>query len=153
MLAAVAVLVAACTPGASTADAAGEPSVRVTGGFLYAPPLPTEAAGYLVLDAAAADTLVQLTSPEAASVTVHRSAQGHGGMAMEPVDLLVLPVGRTALTPGGTHLMFQQLRRPLTAGDTISLDATFRRAGLLQVRLPVIDYTDPLPKVFQESPR
>ncbi len=51
---------------------------------------------------------------------------------------LPIPAGATVvLEPGGLHLMFMDLHRPLVEGDTVTITLTFERAGTIDVPLVV----------------
>jgi len=51
--------------------------------------------------------------------------------AMTAVD--VPPHTTTELKPGGYHVMLLDLKRPLTAGETVPLALTFEKAGVVEV--------------------
>jgi copper(I)-binding protein len=107
-------------------------------------PLP----GYLriVNLGAAADTLLGVRSEAAGMVRLHGSADGPssgsgqgGGMTM--LSELVIPAGDSLLmAPGGMHLMLEQLRRRVVAGDTVAVVLKFANAGEVELLLPVVGY-------------
>ena len=87
------------------------------------------------------DTLAGVESPLAAKAQLH-GAMSQGDMTMM-VPLVALPVPRHAqvrLKPGGMHIMLEGLRRRVTAGDTVPMVLTFRRAGRVPVRVRVVKY-------------
>jgi copper(I)-binding protein len=91
----------------------------------------------------AADTLVGAAAPIAARATIHRQSQMGALMHMEPAGPLALPAGGAlTLEPGGLHVMLEGLARRPLAGDTIDVTLTFRRAGAITIRVPVIPYAD-----------
>jgi protein SCO1/2 len=57
------------------------------------------------------------------------------------VDLAV-PAGTTDLAPGGTHLMLEQLARPLEAGEEIAVRLSFARAGDVDVPVEILDWDE-----------
>lgn len=135
-LAAIATLVA-CTGAGATSG------VEVRDGFLFAPVTQGEAAAYFtaVNRGPAADTLLGLTSPIAASVMVHRQVVDGGLAQMEHVtELAVAPGDSIVLAPGGLHAMLVTLDRLPVAGDSVSLTLRFARAGTITVTVPVRDY-------------
>ena len=94
-------------------------------------------------DGGIADTLVAVESPLAGRAQVHEQMPESGMMMMMPVAALAVPAHGTArLAPGGRHIMLESLARPVAAGDTIPLVLTFRRAGRLRVRAPVVRHGD-----------
>jgi copper(I)-binding protein len=63
-------------------------------------------------------------------------------MRMRQVDAIDVPAGRTVeLKPGGLHLMFMDLKAPLTNGTRFPLTLRFEKAGEVQVQVQV----QPLP--------
>lgn len=62
-----------------------------------------------------------------------------GDGAGSPLDLAV-PEGVTELAPGGTHIMLEQLTRPLQPGETITVRLTFAEAGEVVVPVEVLDW-------------
>jgi copper(I)-binding protein len=62
---------------------------------------------------------------------------------MMSVPSLVLPPrAETSLRPGATHIMLNQLKRSLKAGDTVTLFLSLARAGAVEVRAPVVAYAE-----------
>ena len=80
-----------------------------------------------------ADALIAVQSPAAREVQVHLSSVSGGMASMQSVASTPLPPGgRVIFAPGGYHLMFLGLRRPLKAGDI--LDATLTFASGVRVK-------------------
>ncbi len=145
-LAAVAALgVTACRPAARGGGAVAG-SVTISHAVVSAPAGPMEAPAFLLLAnrARAADTLVAVDSPDADSVSLHTVTAGR----MLPVSGIAVPAGgRVRLAPGEYHLMLRGLRRPLVVGDTVTLELRFAVAGPVQVRAPVLRYTEAVSEV------
>jgi hypothetical protein len=96
--------------------------------------------GYLAMtnNGRAADRLVSAASPIAAAVSLHQSQTIGGVTSMRAVDGIAVPAGQTVvLAPGGFHLMFEGLKRPLKAGDHAPLTLTFAKAGLVRTEVTV----------------
>lgn len=133
---------AACGTGGT--DARG---VAVGRTFAFAPLTTDEAAGYLTLVATEHDTLLGLTTPDAAGVMLHRQVVEGATARMEHVPALTLAPGDTvALAPGGLHLMFTQLRTLPEPGDTLRVALRFARAGTVDATLVVRAYADGEPE-------
>ena len=67
-------------------------------------------------------------------------AMGDGEMGMRPVEFVDLPAGvAVELKPGGYHIMFIDLVKPLEVGTTISLTLVFEKAGEVVIDVPVLD--------------
>ena len=91
----------------------------------------------------AADTLVTVATPAAAEAMVHDQVRRGGSMTMEHVGALAVPAGDSVrLAPGGLHVMLSGRRTPITAGDTLQVTLTFRRAGVVALRVPVVTYSE-----------
>jgi len=59
-------------------------------------------------------------------------------MRMRQVKDIALPAnGAVELKPGGLHLMFMNIKAPLTAGETVPVKLKFAKAGEVEVKLPV----------------
>jgi copper(I)-binding protein len=58
---------------------------------------------------------------------------------MQPLgpSLPVPPKTRTALEPGGKHVMLMNLSQPLSAGESVVLNLDFAESGLLRLRAPI----------------
>ncbi|HJS47427.1 MAG TPA: SCO family protein [Gemmatimonadales bacterium] len=114
-------------------------------GFAVAPAGGRSAAAYPVIRSTVAlvDTLLAVTSPDAAVVRVYRTAHADGLLSMVPAEGLPLPPGspmRMAL--GGTHLMLEGLTRPVGPGDTVTVQLQFRLQAVRTLRLPVRTYAE-----------
>lgn len=89
------------------------------------------------------DTLVSVHTPIAARVMLHRMVGPRGAPQMRTVTGAEIPArGLLALRPGGLHLMLEELTAQPQVGDTISLTIELRRAGSIQVRVPVVSYLE-----------
>ena len=94
----------------------------------YAGPSASGAAAvYLtVADGDEADRLVGAASPVAGTATLHRT----DGSTMTGSDAIDVPADGTAeLSPGGDHLMLEDLSSELTPGDTVTVQLSFERAA------------------------
>lgn len=101
-------------------------------------------AGYLdiVNGTAAGDVLLSASADAVAEKTeIHEMTHESGVMKMRALaDGLPVPAGATvSLKPGGLHIMFLDLKGPLTAGQTFNLELTFKTAGKVTVPVTVGD--------------
>lgn len=88
------------------------------------------------------DTLVGASTPVAAMTHLHRMG-GWGAAQMRVTDEAEVPAGgQLQLQPGGLHLMLMQLREMPLVGDTITVTLQLRRAGPVEVRVPVVSYLE-----------
>ncbi|MBT8529480.1 copper chaperone PCu(A)C [Polynucleobacter paneuropaeus] len=102
------------------------PGQQVAGGFMK------------IENKGAADQLVSASSPVAGEVQLHEMAMDGNVMKMRQVKDIPLPAGGAVeLKPGGLHLMFINIKAPLTAGETVPVKLKFAKAGEVEVKLPV----------------
>jgi copper(I)-binding protein len=87
---------------------------------------------------AAADRLVAVSSPAAAKVELHLHINDKGVMKMREVQGYDVPAkGSFELKPGGAHLMFVDIRRPLKEGETLPVKLKFEKAGEISAEFRV----------------
>ncbi len=99
------------------------------------------AGGYLVIEnrGADADRLVSATSEIAGRVEIHEMTVQDGIMKMRPLPrgLEIKPGAAAKLEPGGFHVMFMNLKRPLKQGEKFKGMLVFEKAGTLEVEFTV----------------
>ncbi|MCW2364350.1 MULTISPECIES: copper chaperone PCu(A)C [Sphingobium] len=97
--------------------------------------------GFLTItnSARADERLTGGSTPVATRVEIHSMSMEGGVMRMRPLKngLPVAAGGSVALKPGGFHIMFMGLKRPLVRGETIPVTLDFARAGKVQVSFAV----------------
>lgn len=136
-------LMAAC--GGQEAVPQGNDPISVESPVIVQPVLDDVAAMYLTInnDGTQPDTLVSVSTGVAGRAEFHRQMADGAMVSMEPVAEVVIPGGEgKSLEPGGLHIMLQELTRAPAAGDTIEVILTFRRAGDIALRVPVVTYGD-----------
>ena len=84
-------------------------------------------AGFVTLtNRGGADALVSVSSPLAREVQIHRSTISGGMASMQRLAKLDLPAGKAiTLAPGGYHLMFLGLKKPIAVGESVPATLTF----------------------------
>lgn len=100
----------------------------------------TNGVGYMTLinHGRAADALTAVESPAARKVEMHRSSMAGGIMRMDRQDRVAVPAqGQTAFAPGGYHLMFIGLTKPLAPGDQLPATLSFASGAKLKVAFVV----------------
>lgn len=81
---------------------------------------------FMELTSKRAARLVAVASPAAAVVEIHSMKMEGGVMKMFAVDGVDLPANQTVkLGPGGYHVMMQDLKQTLKAGERVPLKLTF----------------------------
>jgi periplasmic copper chaperone A len=98
-------------------------------------------AGYLVIEnrGSAVDRLLSISSEISGRVEMHEMAVTDGIMRMRPLPNGVeIAPGLTAkFEPGGLHIMFVDLKRPLEKGERIKATLNFEKAGAVEVEFVV----------------
>ncbi len=85
-----------------------------------------------------ADQLISASSPVAGEVQLHEMSMEGNVMKMRQVKDIAVPAGGSVeLKPGGLHLMFMNIKAPLTSGETVPVKLKFAKAGEVEVRMSV----------------
>lgn len=99
------------------------------------------AGGYLKItnNGKSADRLTGATTAGADHVEIHEMSMTGGVMKMRPLaDGLTIKPGETVeLKPGGFHMMFMDIKKPLKQGDVLKATLTFEKAGKVDVSFSV----------------
>lgn len=87
-------------------------------------------------------TLVKVESPAARMIELHETVTSGSTSKMQEKDGgFVIPAGGTYdLEPGGDHIMFMNLPKPLLAGDEVELTLTFDDGSTVETSVLVKDY-------------
>jgi copper(I)-binding protein len=84
------------------------------------------------------DRLLSASSPAAGRVELHSMSMDGDVMRMRQVPNIELKAGKTvALKPGGLHVMFMDLKKPLDKGAKIPVTLVFEKAGKATVDFEV----------------
>lgn len=101
----------------------------------------TVGGGYLRITntGATPDRLVGGTTDVAKRFELHEMSMDGGVMRMRalPNGIEIAPGATVELKPGGYHVMFLDLAKPLAKGDTVKAQLTFEKAGKLDVEFTV----------------
>lgn len=134
-------LAAACGGAAQdAAPAASAPTMQASGAWARPADSGAATAVYFVLEnqGASADTVRGASSDAAEMAGLHISTQQGGMMHMTEVPTLPVPArDSVAFRPLGAHVMLMGLRRPLVAGDTVTVTLAFGSGTSLEVRAGV----------------
>lgn len=104
------------------------------------------AAGYMTIrnKSSQPERLVGGETPAAARVEMHVHIRDGDILRMREVKGYDIPAqGRFQLRPGGAHLMFVDIKRPLKEGDQVPVRLKFGRAGEVEVVFNVGRLTAP----------
>jgi copper(I)-binding protein len=86
-----------------------------------------------------ADRLLSASAPISRSVELHTMFLDGAVLRMRQLEGIDIPAGQTVeLRPGGLHVMFVGLTRPLQTGATFPLTLRFAKAGEQQVDVKVM---------------
>lgn len=138
---------------ASTASAAG---VRVQDAWARATVEGMKMSGAFMTvrnDNAKQDFLIGGSSPIAQSVEVHTHINDNGVMRMREVKGGIPLPGKadTELKPGGYHIMFMGLKRPLKDGETVPVTLKFKHSKAQTVDIPVKTVPAPAARSHSKS--
>ena len=112
------------------ATEAASSSVQVANAWIRATVKGQQATGgFMDLTSTQAVSLVGFETKAAKHAELHEMAMDGDVMRMRAIDALPLPAGVTvSLKPGAHHLMLMDLKRPLVAGDSVSLTLLIKGA-------------------------
>lgn len=104
------------------------------------------AVGYLTLRNTGSERreLIKITSPQAATIGLHRSSVDANGVSrMWPMGKLELLPGEVLkLSPNGVHLMLNGLKEPLAKGTVVPVTLVFEHEKPVTVQLQVRGLAD-----------
>ena len=85
---------------------------------------------FMQLQSAKGGKLLSASSPAAGVVEIHEMAMEGNVMKMRALTSLDLPAGKPVdLKPGGYHVMLMDLKKPLSAGDTVPITLVVESGG------------------------
>jgi periplasmic copper chaperone A len=118
-----------------------QPTVKVEGAWAR-PSVQGQAAGggfLKITGGGAADKLVSARADVSKTVELHTMTMEGDVMRMREIGAIDVPAGRTVeLKPGGLHVMFIGIHKPLKAGDSFPLTLRFEKAGEVKVEMKVM---------------
>ncbi len=84
------------------------------------------------------DSLISVSSPRAARVSLHEMNMDGGVMRMRALEEIpIAPGERLDLTAGSYHLMFEEIDAPFVEGENVPVTLTFRERGQVELVFPV----------------
>ncbi len=117
--------------------------LSVENAFLRASPMMADVgAGFMVIKNTGKedDQLLSATANISKAVELHTHVRDGDVMKMRKVDAIPVPAGGEArLQPGGDHIMFIGLNKPLEKGETVKVTLTFAKGGTITVDAPVVE--------------
>lgn len=136
----IAIVLAWAAPAAAADVKAGD--LQITTPWTRATPKGAKVGGgYLVITntGKTADRLTAGSSDISERFEIHEMTMTDGVMKMRPLasGLEIKPGQKVELKPGGYHIMFMDLKKPLAQGDTVKVTLTFEKAGKVEVEFPV----------------
>ncbi|MEU2064654.1 copper chaperone PCu(A)C [Streptomyces sp. NPDC013455] len=123
--------------GCSGSDSgSGGAELSVSSPYMPQPVSADMAAGFLTItnDGGTGDELTSVTSDVAGQVTMHSTV---GGAMAEKSSFAIPAHGRLVFSSGGSHLMFEKLKRAPKQGQTVTVKLTFAKSEPLTVEMPV----------------
>jgi copper(I)-binding protein len=136
----LAALACATFPAAARSQEASAGSLKITGAFARSSPAMANAgAGFFTLsNGGEADRLLAFKTDACSQPELHTHVEENGMMMMRKVEAIDVPAGgEVMLKPGGLHLMFIGLAKPLVEGETVAVTLVFEKAGEVALSLPI----------------
>ncbi|MGW1609271.1 copper chaperone PCu(A)C [Streptomyces sp. NPDC002285] len=126
-------VLAGCGSGDSQDDSKAELSVG--GAYMPQPVSDSMAAGFLTVTnkGGTEDELTSVTS-DVGDVTAHETV---GSSMQEAKDVAVPAHGQLVFKSGGSHLMFEKLKRKPKQGEKVTVKLHFAESGTVTVEMPV----------------
>ena len=94
--------------------------------------------GFLAITSPVADRLLGGSTPVAQRVELHTMSMQGDVMQMRQLDAIDLPAGKKVeFKPGGVHVMFIGIKRPLALGSKVPVRLKFEKAGDVSVDFEV----------------
>jgi copper(I)-binding protein len=132
-----ALVLAGCGSEDTPADsqAASPAELSVSGAYMPQPISDSMAAGFLTITnkGGTKDELTSVTS-DVGDVTAHETV---GSSMQEVKDIDVPAHGQLVFKSGGSHLMFEKLKRKPEQGEKVSVQLHFAESGTVTVEIPV----------------
>lgn len=93
------------------------------------------------------DRLVAAHLPTAGRVEIHKTSMADGVMRMRHMEkgVEIKPGETVTFKPGGLHLMFMMLKKPIKMGKPLRGSLTFEKAGKIAVEFAVAPMGSPRP--------
>ncbi len=89
------------------------------------------------------DTLLTIETSAGGKATLHEMAHVDGTMRMRPTGAFsISPSDTLRMAPGSYHVMMEQLLARPEVGDTLDVFLTFSHTGRVELRVPVLTYTE-----------
>ncbi|MFI6009299.1 copper chaperone PCu(A)C [Streptomyces sp. NPDC051243] len=128
-----ALVLAGC--GSEDSGAGSKAELSVSGAYMPQPVSDSMAAGFLTVTnkGGTKDELTSVTS-DVGEVTAHETV---GSSMQEAKDLAVPAHGQLVFKSGGSHLMFDKLKRKPKQGEKVTVQLHFAESGTVTVEMPV----------------
>ncbi|GAA4083361.1 copper chaperone PCu(A)C [Streptomyces shaanxiensis] len=128
-----ALVLAGCGSGSDSGDSQVE--LSVSGAYIPQPVSDSMAAGFLTITnkGGTKDELTSVTS-DIGEVTAHETVDS----SMREVKNVAIPAhGQLVFKSGGSHLMFEKLKRKPEEGEKVTVKLHFAESGTVTVEMPV----------------
>lgn len=136
----------------SSATACAEQRVIIENAWVK-PTHPGQSVGaaYMTFKSQQDTTLLRVSSDVTESVEIHSMAMQDGVMKMRMLESLPIKAGKAyELKPGGFHLMLFDLKKPLSAGESVTFELTFK-SGSSEFRQTVKAPVQAAPKIEEHD--
>lgn len=138
------------TPGAATVAASPTPAavVNVQTGNITILNAVVKTTGndvaslyFTVRNAGPADTLIDESTDASTNTELFDTVEKDGLSTMPQVESIAIPAnGEVEVSPGGYHVMINDITNPLQVGEHVQVTLTFANAGKVEFHAPVTGY-------------
>lgn len=96
---------------------------------------------FTVRNTGPADRIIAAETSASPRATLHNEVStGNSGAMVQLQSLPIAAETTTLVSPGGYHVMLEQVPKPITVGQTVRCTLTFEHAGKLTFDAPVTPY-------------
>ena len=89
------------------------------------------------------ETLLVVETSAGGTASLHEMTHVDGAMRMSPTGpFSIAPSDTLRMAPGGYHVMIEQISSRPVVGDTLDVALTFSHTGRIELRVPVLTYTE-----------
>ena len=120
-------------------------NLEITDAYAPAPAAPDVGSLYFTVinQGSQPETLLVVETSAGGTASLHEMTHVDGAMRMSPTGpFSIAPSDTLRMAPGGYHVMIEQISSRPVVGDTLDVALTFSHTGRIELRVPVLTYTE-----------
>lgn len=119
----------AATPGAN---------LTITDAYVYETTNDVASLYFTVKNSGPEDSLLSVSTDASDQASIHQDVTEGASSSMKMLEDMTIPAkGEFSFKPGVDHVMLTNVQKPLTAGMTVNVQATFAKGGTITFAAPV----------------